>query len=535
MNAKPPYIEDDTMNWEMRLQPTQSGEAAHDLDAAYIEKSGLSVELLMESAAAAAFHFIERRYPDIRSVLLLAGSGHNGGDAWALARQLSSLDLDILILDFAPDREFVGANQRMRLAAQKLRLPITEVRTEEDFPKVKKWDLVVEGLLGTGYRAQPLRELYREGFAYAEKLRARGASLISLDVPGGVDASTGAAADGALRADLTLCFDRAKSGLFVEPGVMHGGELVTLSIGYPLHLAEREGAELDFRVMTESALAALLPKRSPFSHKSDYGRAFLLAGSPSMPGGLILASRACLSVGPGFLSLGIDSELKALLPSLFPQCLYPGREVWQKQIREADAVAAGPAWGRSEEKKILLREALLSSRKLILDADALNLLSADPELMELCRSRGGRYGSLSTLLTPHPGEFLRLFPEWEGRLSHERLEAVRSAAVNMDAMILLKGACSLLACPNRHVLAFRGMNSALAKAGSGDVLSGLILAFAAQMDSLFEAAASAAELHLLSARKLSASSGTAGVSIAELPFAATDILRRYQDGEDFVI
>lgn len=462
------------------------------LDQYWTEKSGLALLLLMEQAASAAFHFIRSLSECKRSssILIVAGPGQNGGDAWALARQLSSVTERVQVCDLCEDKTLSCEAETMRRAAHSLGIQAVEGGAA-GLESIPHPDIIVEGMLGTGFTpARAFRPDFICASAYMQKCRSKGSLIVSLDIPGGLDADTGEASEYAVQADITLSFDALKKGMLSVNGAKLCGKIIILPIGIPCTSDFSARSENRIRIVTREMARSLLPLRDAFSHKGNHGRGLLLAGSENMPGALYLAAESALRSGIGYLMVETDKGLKEAFTAQYAEVLWAPADILNKHDSDLSAAAAGPGWGRSEEKRTRLLQLLQSRLPLILDADALNLLAERDDRTELIRSR-----SAETLLTPHPGEFKRLFPDLAEAAEGDRTEACKAAAASSGAVVLLKGPFTVLAAPDGRVRIVPIASSALARAGSGDVLSGLILSLASQGLALFDAAAAAARLH----------------------------------------
>lgn len=493
------------------------------LDQHYTKSSGLPLLLFMEQAAAAIFHFLRQRpeWEDNDSVLILCGPGMNGGDGWALARQLSVLSKNITVADFAAERSIGEVADQMRDAAHALAILNVQPKDLADWGKETRPKWIIDALLGTGFQlGRGLLPDMENLLPILNSWRNQGSILLSIDIPSGVSANTGQRAEGAIDADQTLTFVYPKRGLLLSPGGENAGNIQVLPIGQ----ADPYYSEWKTRIIERSSIQTLLPKRSENSHKGSHGRVLLLAGSPQMPGALRLAMEASLRAGVGYLYAAVDQELLPMIGREFPEALHsPLNGNLNELFSKVDAIACGPGWGKAEGRAEILAKVLASDCPLILDADALNILAENKEGMEALRARANRLGANATVLTPHPGEFARLFPELAELLLNYPLEAATSAAKEASALILLKGSHSILALANGYTLIHPRSCSGLARAGSGDFLSGLILALVGQGLPMHEATALAIYLHVETAKRLSRVYGEAGMRIFDLAKVLPDV------------
>jgi hydroxyethylthiazole kinase-like uncharacterized protein yjeF len=428
-------------------------------------EAGHDVETLMERAGRAVAEAALARFPDARRFACVCGKGANGGDG--------------------------------RIAVRILREAGREAEETSDPAGA---DVVVDALFGTGFHGEPRIE----AAALIEAVNAAGAPVVSVDVPSGVDASTGEVAGRAVRAALTVSFHGDKVGHHVAPGRFHRGELVRADIGL-------EGRASQHRLITREILR-LVPRKGPEDTKYTAGTVLVVGGAPGMTGAACLAAEAAFRADAGYVAVCVP---EASLPVVEARLLEPVKLSWSRvgEVAEkAGAAVIGPGMGRSAEARALVR-ALLDELDVpvVLDADALDEL----EPFE----RGG-----PTVLTPHAGELGRLLGEPADQISAHRLDAVTRAAERFRCTVLLKGADTLIAAPGAGVLVVDDGPPALATAGTGDVLAGILAAFLAKGIEPPLAAAAAAMLQARAAARGHAVGLVAGDVVAQLPGALADSL-----------
>ena len=433
-------------------------------------------------------------------VLVLAGPGNNGGDALEVAANLANLGVrvDVVYLPGAAVSE-EGAHALARAQASRARFV-------EQVEAGAHWCLVVDGLFGIGL-ARPLSGRARE---LAELAGSLDCPVLALDVPSGLDADTGAVVgpDGAaVYATHTITFLGNKPGLHTGDGCDHAGRVhVSRLVTDAMHL-ESAQARLNGPQLFAHALA---PRRRN-THKGSFGDVAVLGGARGMAGAALLAARGALFGGAG---------------RVFAAVLDPGLGIdpQQAEIMFRDAagfdfsdrtVVAGPGMGATPVAERLLGKVLDGAQPLLLDADALNLLAASQELQARVRARQG-----PTLLTPHPLEAARLLGVTAAIVQAERLENARELAMRLGAVVILKGAGSVIARPDGEVAINTTGNPGLASGGTGDVLAGLCGALLAQGWPAWEAALGATWLHGLAAdRMVQRGLGPIGLTAGELPRA----------------
>jgi ADP-dependent NAD(P)H-hydrate dehydratase / NAD(P)H-hydrate epimerase len=414
---------------------------------------------LMERAGAAVAREALRAFPDARRFAVVCGGGANGGDGRIAARVLREAGRDAV-----------------------------------ETTAVEQADVIVDALFGTGFRGAPRAE----AAATIERINAAGAPVLSVDLPSGVDASTGEIAGAAVRADLTVTFHGCKLGLAVAPGRFHAGEVAIAGIG--LEDAETEAA----LVLPE--ILELVPRKTPSDNKYTAGSVLLVGGAAGLTGAICLAAEAAFRADAGYVAVAVPEASLAVVEA---KLLEPVKLVWADAFGaagRAGAVALGPGLGRTQDAKELVARALAELElPLVLDADALHGLEP-----------GDWRGSV--VLTPHAGELAGLLGEESAWVSAHRLEAARRAAERFACVCLLKGADTIVAAPGERTLVCPVDAPALASAGTGDVLTGILSAYLAKGLDPRLAAAAAATAHGLAARAVPHRTGAiASDVIAAIP------------------
>jgi ADP-dependent NAD(P)H-hydrate dehydratase / NAD(P)H-hydrate epimerase len=470
-----------------------------ELDRRMIEESGLPGAALMELAGAAATDCIRARYPDGRRIAVVCGPGNNGGDGFVVARRLRDAGIDAWLVLAAPAERFGGDAATMLQVASAL-----GVRRRDDLVGA---ELVVDALLGTGATGAA-----RGAIAdWIGRIAQHAAPVVALDIPSGVDPTTGTVAGPAIRAALTVSFHGRKLGTAIEPGRSHAGTVVTVPIGLARTL-EPSPAALAIDV---SDLASL-PARSPVGTKYDAGAVLVVGGAPGTSGAPLLAARAALRSGAGVVFVAVAPETQAQVANGAAELMVHGTRDPDEVLalaRRANAVVLGPGLGRDDAARRLV-DALVAAVEvpLVLDADALYALGG--RLGEL-RSRPG-----PTALTPHAGELARLLAVERDAVSAARLEHVRRAAEAAGCAVLLKGPDTLVATPGEPLRLVETAVPGLATAGAGDVLSGVVAALLARGLPPGQALALAAAAHGAAAARAAASLGTFSASDLERPLGA---------------
>lgn len=403
-------------------------------------EAGHDVDELMERAGRAVAEFVLEEWDENESITIVCGGGNNGGDGRVAARVLREEERDVRIVDAKPDDE------------------------EKDLGSP---GVIVDALFGTGFTGKPRPRAAR----LIEQINAANVDVVAVDVPSGVDASTGEVAGAVVKAVATVTFHREKVGLYVAPGAFSSGEIDVVDIG--LADGETSHAKVTPEILDE------IPLRFASDTKYSAGSVLVVGGSPGLTGAACLAARAAFRADAGYVAVAAPRESLPVLESqLLEAVKRPLEDVWDAAER-ARALALGPGLGRSEESKALVRR-LLEETDLpaVVDADALW------ELEPFRRSA-------PTVLTPHSGELARLLGVESAWVDAHRLEAAHRAIERFDCVVLLKGEGTIVAAPGERVLVCPGFPS-LATAGTGDVLTGVIGSFLAKgMDARLAAAAAA--------------------------------------------
>jgi hydroxyethylthiazole kinase-like uncharacterized protein yjeF len=427
-----------------------------------------SIPELMERAGTAVANEAMRAFPAARSFACVCGGGSNGGDGRVAARLL---------------------REAGRIA-------------EETHDDLDDYDVVVDALFGTGFRGAPRPE----AADVIARLNAAGGRVVAVDVPSGVDASTGEVEGEAVEADLTVTFHAPKVGLAVAPGRFYAGDVVVADIGL-------ESAHTSVRRALPGLLEGV-PRRSARDTKYTAGSVLVVGGQPGTTSAACLTAMAALRADAGYATLAVPAEALAVAEAL---ALEPVKLGWsdddalrvlEEAAKRASAVAVGPGLGRSEARRSLVRE-LLERIDLPAVVDADGLFGLEPARR-----------AAPTILTPHAGELARLLERDSGWVGAHRLEAVRAAAERFSAVVLLKGADTLVADPAGHVVVCDTGPPSLATAGTGDVLTGVVASFLAKGLDASTAASAAALAHGQSARLVPHQAGLVASDLLEtLPAA----------------
>lgn len=464
---------------------------------------------LMERAGLAAAHFArELAGGNGKPVLVVAGPGNNGGDAFVVARHLKKWWFKVQVA-FAGDQGKLSSDASEALQAW--RATGGEILPEP--PATGRWGLVVDGIFGIGLE----REV---GGRYAEWIRhinALGATVLALDVPSGLHSDTGRVLGTAVVADHTATFIALKPGLLTLDGPDHCGEVHLCT----LDLDARAFPPASGFLIGRDVLDSLLKPRRRNSHKGDYGSIAVIGGDHGMVGAALLAGRAALRLGSGRVYLGLIARDAPFVDPDQPELMLRSADAALK-LGHLSALAVGPGLGQTPDAAFYLGIALESGLPLVLDADALNLIGSDPQLASRARER-----RCATLLTPHPAEAARLLGTTTREVQADRIAAALALSSRFNAHVVLKGAGSICACPDGTWHINTSGNPGMASAGMGDVLTGIIAALLGQGVEARSALLAGVYLHGAAADELLArGTGLIGLTAGETIDAARTLINR---------
>ncbi|MDR1331386.1 MAG: NAD(P)H-hydrate dehydratase [Tannerella sp.] len=449
-------------------------EKIRELDQYTIAREPVSGLELVERAATAFVNTFRRHCPRPEMTYVFAGPGNNGADALAVARLLHDTeDCPLAVYLFNPRRSLspeCEANKSILLAEPGIRF--SEIVSDFIPPVIGERDIVIDGLFGTGL-SRPLSG----GFATViDYINRSGATVVSIDIPSGLPGEDCPDDKNRhiIKANRTYTFEFPKLAFMFAENEPYTGEWMTLPVG--LHPDIIAATETPYRFVTDEDMKGVIRPRPKFSHKGTFGHALLIAGGKGRMGAAVLASGACLRSGVGRLTVHVPYRGEVILQTAVPEAMLSLDENADfisalPDTNGYESIGIGPGLGVHEASAAVLESLLkTATRPLVLDADALNLLAADKTRMQLLPPR--------TILTPHPREFDRL--DGESANSCERLHRAMKMAAKHRLYIVLKGAHTAVCTPEGKAFFNSTGNAGMATAGSGDVLTGLILSLLAQ-------------------------------------------------------
>ena len=497
-----------------RVWPLLSAEAMRALDRHTIDTLGVPAGVLMENAGRAATECVLELEP--RDVLVVCGAGNNGGDGFVVARHLHLLGVRVRTALLAEPKRLRGDAAANHARAVALGIPVEGERW-----RAPRAGVIVDAIFGTGLD----RDVGKAAAASLRRInraREHGIRVVALDLPSGVCSDTGQVRGVAVQADCTVSFGLPKLGLALEPGRTRAGRVRVARIG----IADAAPAgDAPAELWTAAAAGGHLPARPADGHKGSFGHALLVAGSEGKTGAAALAAAGAARVGAGLVTLacpaGVNEILEvkcteamtAPLPDTAERSLAAGaQERIVELAAQRSAVGIGPGIGRGAETAKLVRSVTPRiDGPLALDADALHSFTGALDALRVCRAE--------CVLTPHPGEAASLLETTPREINRDRPQAARRLAELSGAVVLLKGAASLIAAPDGRLLVNSTGGPALGSGGTGDVLLGMLVGLLAQGLEAFEAAALAAHWHGFAADQLSQRHGPAGLLASDVAMA----------------
>ena len=506
--------------------------------------AGVSEEQLMEEAgvAAAQESWMAVGAVEERGILLLIGPGNNGGDGLVAARQLVQYGAIPYVYLLRPRAD----DDPQWQAFLESEVPWTSAEHDPTFEHLEALlsdaSAVIDALLGIGSspRERPIEGALAEMLRRVEAARSRvpAPQIVALDVPTGVDADSGYADPLAVHADVTVTFGFPKVGLYSVPGRTNAGRVVAAEIGIPAEAS----ADLPFEELRLRDLKAAMPSRPDDAHKGSFGTVTVAAGSKRYPGAARLAAEAAARSGAGLVELASPEVIQPLLVHGLPDVIHQplpstdgavDADAARALLRALDAgrsnvLLVGPGLSLSDDTRSFVRhllaglDAIDGPGAVVFDADALSALADEPEWWTRLEA--------SRVLTPHPGEMARLIGTSAEEVQANRLETAARYAELTQSVVVLKGACTVIAAPNGTARLSEAANAMLATAGTGDVLAGLIAGLIAQGLAPFDAASVAVYVHADAGRRVAATHGTAAGLAQDLLVALPEARRLFEAG-----
>lgn len=477
-------------------------------DSNTIERIGIPGMVLMERAALAAFEQIQQYFGQNenarKTVLILVGTGNNGGDGLALARLLAQDGYEVCV-ECAGDEAKASQQWKSQLDILKNSLCETVAGITGRNVQDKEYTVWVDALFGIGLT----REITGKYAEAVERFNAGRGLKVALDIPSGLDADSGKIWGCAVRADVTVTFGFCKRGLVLYPGCEYAGKVITAPIG----IAEQSFfGELPGMFCLDEPLNRVLPLRKPEGNKGTFGKVLLIAGSINMAGAAILAAKAAYRAGAGMVKVITPAENRIILQETVPEALLGTEENLEESLQWADVAAVGPGMGMDEKALACLKKVIWDSKiPLLIDADGLNLLAEEWELQAMLAAQ-----ERELILTPHMGEFARLTGKTVAELKERPDFYGRELAARLGAVVAVKDARTFVCAQHKAVCVNIVGNSGMATAGSGDVLAGIAAGLLAQGMSAYEAACVGVYVHALAGDRAAKENGEHGLMAGDI-------------------
>ena len=457
-----------------------------EADRRTIDDIGISSLVLMENAGRQAVAAMETMYSDLseRQVAVLCGRGNNGGDGFVVARTLVQRGVDVSVFLIGRVADVRGDARANLEILGRLGLTVVEIADSQawelHFSEVSDCTLIVDAIFGTGLNA-PV-----SGFieSIVADVNASGITVVAIDLPSGLSADSPKPIGPAIEAGLTVTLAAPKLPLVLPPAEIHAGDIVVADIGIPTEVLDAvDGPRVD--LLTRTSMGELVASRSPDSHKGDYGRILIVAGSRGRTGAAHLSAVGALRSGAGLVTVATPASCQPVLSAMAPEYMTEALdespdgldpEGVERVLEMArDVLAIGPGLGQAPATREFIRQVVdRATMPLVIDADGLNAFAGAPEKL------AGREGR-DVIITPHPGEMARLVGMSTDEVQASRLEIARNFARAHHVFVVLKGHRTLIATPDEKVFINPTGNPGMATGGTGDVLTGMIAAWLAQL------------------------------------------------------
>ncbi len=444
-----------------------------NIDEYTIKKEPIASIDLMERAAKSIFNYFNE-VSDIKkeSFTFFIGSGNNGGDGLALARMLLKKKSKVKVYILSPvDKLSEDCKINYNRLKETEKNKISFLSGNDSFPEINKNDIIIDAIFGSGLK-RPVKGFLAK---ITDKINELDNTKISIDIPSGLMGEDNAKNTGAIiRADITLTLQFPFLSMFFSENSIYVGSWEVIPIG--LHRKAIEETDTDFYLITEDMMRNYYKPRKRFDHKGNFGHALLVAGSYGKAGASVLATKSCLRTGVGLITTHVPALVYDVLQTTVPEAMASidnSKKIFTgiENIEEFDAIGIGPGVGTDLQTEIALIELLKRKpSKLVIDADGLNILSKTERFLELLPEK--------TILTPHPKEFERLFGKFDN--TYQKIVKMKKVSQKNKIIIIYKAGNTIISLPDGKVFFNQYGNPGMATAGSGDVLTGMILALLSQ-------------------------------------------------------
>ena len=447
------------------------------LDKTASEVFGIKEELLMENAGEASYFAILKELKKLKKrFVICCGGGNNGGDGFVVARKLFSNNADVRVFILGDPEKYSGAAKMNLDIIKRLSIPIKKVESEKEVKhELSHADVIIDAIFGTGL-SREVGGIYKQIINLINESREKGKQVVSLDIPSGVSGDTAQVMGTAVRADFTITFGLPKLGNILYPGYELQGRLYITHISFPPYLYE------DKEILCQINDPVSIPKREKTGHKGSFGDVLFIAGAKSYFGAPFLSAHSFLKAGGGYSRLAAPESIVPFIASLGPEIVFvPQKETAQGSISPAniqsllqlaekvDMLVIGPGLSLNEETQRLVLEIVEKVDKpILIDGDGITAVSKNKDILKKRK--------VETVLTPHPGEMQRITGISIAEINKNKIDVLQMACSELNSIIVLKGAHSLIGFPDKKVYINMTGNPGMATAGSGDVLTGTISA-----------------------------------------------------------
>ncbi len=493
-------------------------ENMREADRYCMEKLQIPGMILMEAAARSVVDQMMKSCNKDQKILVICGTGNNGGDGFAIARMLKVQGYSVRIFLAGSPWMLSGdakTNFDMLPAYQISVLTQDQASALEGIINQSDW--VVDAMFGTGLDRE-VTGLFDQIIKYVNKVRSRGdIKVMAVDIPSGIAGNSGQVMGCAVQADETVTFCRLKPGLVLFPGKEYAGKVTVADIGIPDTVPSLKDAR-QF-MLDQEDIQQLIPQRASRSHKGLYGQLLSVSGSCSMPGAALLSAKSAYKMGTGLVNVAIPKQTAMVVLTGMPEAVTTpyteGDCDWiEQKVKMATAVLVGPGLSQEpyvEEMLYKLFKAVPNEVTMILDADALNWIAREKGLADLIRARKG-----NTILTPHLGEAARLLKWSVPEIMQHPVEAAQAIRDQYESVAVLTDAMTLVCAPDGKIFYNNTGNNGMSTAGSGDVLAGMIAGLCAQGIPAFKAAYAGVYLHGAAGDRAKEIYGTHGMTASNI-------------------
>jgi ADP-dependent NAD(P)H-hydrate dehydratase / NAD(P)H-hydrate epimerase len=504
-------------------------------------KLGLPARVLMEIAGMKVANIAANEIKRAGSACAICGRGGNGGDGFVAARYLHNAGIKIEVFLVDPESSISSPESLANLnILKKLKIKIIELTSEDSFKQLERSiinsNMVIDAIYGIGWKGG-MKDAAARTVDLVNNLKKdikdkRAYSVLSVDVPSGMDASNGEVSDKCVAADITVTFEYPKLGLLKYPASDLAGKIITVGIGIPKPNPVEPQVKVSTKRPTKQKIegiqvtdpayvASVIPRRKVDCNKGDCGKVLVIAGSSGMMGAAVLTASAALRTGSGLVTLCVPDKIKDMVNSMSLETVVAGFADMEEKLRGCDCIAIGPGLSKNKEISRIVN-GLIRSKKikvpLVIDADGLNAIS-DPSILKA----SGKH----IVLTPHPGEFSRLCGRSIEEIQRDRINSAKRFADKFGVTLVLKGAYTVIAGEGRVFINPTG-NPGMASAGVGDVLTGIIASLIGQGVDAFDSAVAGTYIHGAAGNMASSIKGERGLIasdiISSIPYALASIV-----------